>query len=236
LAPQYDKLCLTYGHAEANFIQHFIPISKDDQIVDIGGGTAHISLKIHSDLGMTNPVVCVDPCREMLNVAQKNGAIVIQATAEEFLASKPDFPLKVVLMNGCVHHFTDVDFVFSKLVKYMPDDGVCFVTDCTGELSLPLFKAAVDAHTGIDEGLDLLCDLVKSKGLKCRVVAGTEPGETDKELWYDAIRNRFFSLLLKFSDDELERGIEELEEQFKNQDTLKYDMAFRGLIIEKQSS
>jgi SAM-dependent methyltransferase len=231
LAPQYDKFFEAERWTKADFISRFIPISKDDQIVDIGGGTAHISLKIHSDLGMTNPVVCVDPCREMLNVAQKNGAIVIQATAEEFLASKPDYPLKVVLMNGCVHHFADVDFVFTKLAEYMPHDGVCFATDYTGTLSLPFFKAAIETFTGIRERFDRLPGLIESKGLKCRVVIGTEPGETDKRLWYDAIRNRFFFIMQKFSDEQLEQGIEELEEQFKDQDMLKYDMTYKGLIM-----
>ncbi len=33
--------------------------------MDVGGGTAHISLRIHSDLQMTNPVVCVNPTLDM---------------------------------------------------------------------------------------------------------------------------------------------------------------------------
>jgi ubiquinone/menaquinone biosynthesis C-methylase UbiE len=109
--------------------------------VDIGGGTADISLKIHSDLGMTNPVVCVDPCPEMLQEARKNGATTVQATAEEFLACKPQYPLKVVLMNSVLHHFTDKDYVFTKLTEYMPDNGVCFVTLISSVEDLPLFEA-----------------------------------------------------------------------------------------------
>ena len=57
--------------------------------------------RIHLDLQMTNPPVCVDPSREMLDVARKNGAITIQATAEEFFATRPKHPLKVALMHGC---------------------------------------------------------------------------------------------------------------------------------------
>ncbi len=103
-----------------------MPLKKDDHIVDIGGGTAQLSLMIHSDLGMTKQVVCVDPSPEMLEIAQKKGAITIQATGENFLASKPDYSLKVVLMTSCVHHFKDPDL---KLAEYMPEDGVCIVTE-----------------------------------------------------------------------------------------------------------
>ena len=207
-------------------------MSKNDQLVDIGGGTAHISLKIHSDLKMTNPVVCVDPCQEMLDVAQRNGAIAVQA--KEFFASRPEYPLKVVLMNGCVRYFTDVDLVFTKLAEYMPDDGVCFVTWNAANINVPLFKAAADTHASCTEELDLLQDVIESKGFKCRMVAGTEPGEMDKRVWYDAIRNRFISCaLLDFTDEELEQGIQELEKTFKSQDVLKYDMNFKGFIITK---
>lgn len=234
LAPQYDKFFAPECRAKANLIQRFIPLTKEDQLVDLGGGTAHISLRIHSELGMTNPVVCVDPCQEMLDVAEKNGAITIKATAEEFFATKLEYPLRVILINGCVHHFTDPDFVFTKLAEYMPDNGVCFVTEYTSALSLPFFKAAADAHTGIGKGLDSLCTLIRSKGLNCQVISSTEPGEMDKKLWYDAIRSRFFSLFLRFSDQQLEEGIDELEEKYKGQEVLKFDMAYKGLIITKK--
>ena len=229
MAPQYNKLLEAYRQANANFIQRFIPLSKDDQLVDIGGGTAHISLLVHSKFGMTNPVVCVDPCQEMLDVAQKNGAITVRATAEEYFGSKPDSPLKVVLMNGCVHHFTDPEFVFTKLADYMPDNGVCFATQI-GAKGLPIFKAALEVR---NDSIEWLCELVQSKGLKCQVVSVVEPGETDKKLWYNAIRNRIFWTCAKFSDEELEQGIKELEERFKGQDIIKYNLPFEGLIITK---
>ena len=72
VAPKYDKFYELLSRVKADFIQRFIPLSKDDQLVDVGGGTAQFSLMIHSDLEMTNPVVCVDPSEEMLKVARKN--------------------------------------------------------------------------------------------------------------------------------------------------------------------
>ena len=78
---------------------------------------------------LTKPVVCVDPSTEMLQVAERNGAITVQATAEDFLKSKPPYPLKVVFMVGCAHHFEDPDFVVSSLTCCMPEDGVCL--NCT---------------------------------------------------------------------------------------------------------
>lgn len=57
------------------------------------------------------------------------------------------------------------------------------------------------------------------------MVLSEEPGEIDKKMWYDGIRNRFSTALLDFSDEQLEQGIEELEEQFKDQDVVMTGIA-----------
>ena len=56
--------------------------------------------------------------------------------------------------------------------------------------------------------------LAKSKGLTSKLVFGSEEVEIDKELWYHGIRNRLSSVLMNFTDEELEKGIEELEGEF----------------------
>ena len=233
VASQYDKYYEAQSHAKATLIQRFIPLTKDDQIVDIGGGTAQISLTIHSELKMMHPVVCVDPCQEMLNFASEKGAIAIQATAEEFFASKPDCHLKVVLMIGCVHHFKSLNFVLSKLSEYMPDDGVCVALEITGN-SLPMFKDAQQVTGGISAQLDLFYKALEGNGLKCKVVSDSVLEHVNKELWFEAIRNRFSSGLLKFTDEELERGIQELEEEFKDEDVLNFEIGMNGYVITKK--
>lgn len=145
--------------------------------MDVGGGTAHTSLIVHSDLGMTAPVVCIDPVQELLDVAQKNGAITIKASGEEFFATKPDYPLKFILMNGCIHHFTDQDFYFTKLAEYMPDDGMCFLTEYETATTLPFFKLAVEAFSYTIEDFGRLCERIQSKGLYCQMVTDGQPVE-----------------------------------------------------------
>lgn len=36
------------------------------------------------------------------------------------------------------------------------------------------------------------------------------------------------------SDEQLEQGIEELEQKYKGQDVLKFNMAYRGIIVTKK--
>ena len=179
--------------------------------------------------------MCVDPSQDMLDVArQKDGLIAVQSTAEEFLASKPEYPLKVVFMHGSSHHFENLDFVFSRLAEYMPDDGVCFITEYPVKNTLPLFNAAREAYLKVTSRLDILCELIRAKGLKSKMVKGTELGEINMALWYEGLRNRMFSILYNFSDEEIEEGIKEMrEQQYNGVESTEVDIAFNGIIVTK---
>ena len=228
LAPQYDKFYHFQSQARVNFIERHVPLTKDDQLVDIGGGTGQVSLKIRSDLGLTKPVVCVDPSQEMLDVAKKNGAITIKATAEEFFATKPECPLKVVLMNGCIFYFKDIEFVFTKLAEYMPKDGVCIAVEFS---SLPLFKGVSEACGGISAMGESFSTTVESSGFNWKMISTKESVDVNKAMWYEGIRNRCNTGLLNFSDKELEQGIEELEEKFGGKDVLRLEVDMNGFIL-----
>lgn len=235
IADNYDKFHEAQAHLMTKFILKMVRSSAtpDDQIVDVGGGTAHASLAVKEALGMTNPVVCVDPSEAMLAVAKKNGAITIQSTAEEFFASKPSRPLKLVLMNGCVHLFENPDFVFSQLAEYMPNDGLCIITKYAHSSTLPLFKAAKQTFAKFDHILEAICKLTEGKHLNCETASDTQFVEVDKMVWYDSIRSRYSMSLMTFSDAELEDGIQELEEEFKDQSVLSFKNTMKAIILTK---
>ena len=211
-----------------------VTLQQDDQLIEIGGGTAQISLMIKDRLKLTKHVVCVDPSNEMLQVAERNGAITVQATAEDFLKSKPPYPLRAVFLLGCVHHLEGPGLVFSSLARYMPSDGVCFIQAYPPNVTLPLFKAAKEAFGAPGNALQDIPMLAERNSLKCKLVSGSEHTEVDKELWYEAIRNRFISTLQKFTDAELEEGIEEMEKEFAGQNVLKLDLDMIGAIVTKK--
>lgn len=232
IAPNYDKYTKVFARASADIMKTFMSLTSDDQIIDIGGGTALTSFMLHKDFGLTKPVVCVDPSKEMLEVAEKNGAITIQSTAEGFLATKPKFPLKVVCINGCIHHFEQPDYVFSQLASFMPNDGICIVT---------MFAQPVFPRPAEDKSIERIKDIYKTidfeaKGLKCRMVDASTRGEIEKELWYAAIRNKVNSFLSTLSERELESIVKEWEEATESETVINFETTMITLIITKQRS
>ena len=236
LAANYDRYYKAlYYTATSTFIQHSIPLSPDDQLIDVGGGTGQLALMIKSDIKMEKPIVCVEPAKAMCEVASKReGVIAINKTAEEFFSSKPDYPLKVVLINNCVH-FLNADLVFSGLVKYLPEDGICMVTLLAFDDTFPLFEKARNDTVAVGKlrKSSHYPSLIESRGLKCKVVESSGHVRLEKALWYEAIRNKFMSHLAKYSEEELEEGITELETCYKDVDVIEFNLPIVGLIVTK---
>lgn len=219
----------------AHFVQEYVDILPDHQLLDIGGGTAEISRMIRKQLNLTKPVVCVDPSPHMLDIATKKEDVIgVRATGEEFLSTPPQYPLDVVLMINCVHHFTDIRGMFSNLATFMPSKGVCIITVCDARC-LPYFQAAKDKYIGLEgERLEELCHTLESSGLKLKMVSDTTPVQVDKSVWYNLLRNRHDSGFWRFTDEQLEKGIEELEMKYKDVDTLKFNYITKGFIISRK--
>ena len=193
-------------------------------------------LFMRSEIKMKKPVVCVEPAKAMFEIAsRKEGVISINKTAEEFFSSKPDYPLKVVLMNGCVHLFTNADLVFSGLARYLPEDGVCVVTLLIFDDTFPLFESARNELVAVSKirKSPHYPTLIQSKGLKCKVIESVGHERVEKPLWYEAIRNKFMSVLGTYSQEELEEGITELERQYKGVNMLEFDLSVLGLVVTK---
>ncbi len=226
MATNYDKMTEVFARASADFIKTFLSLTIDDQIIDVGGGTAQTSFMLKKDFGLTKPIVCVDPSKEMLEVAERNGAIIIQSTAEDFFATKPRFPLNVVIMNGCIHHFEKPDYVISQLASYMPEDGVCVVTMYTLPLSAGNNMRSTERLRDIYKLMDF-----GAVGLKGRIVENIKACEMEKEIWYLSIRNRISSFLSTYSDEELEDVIMALEKELKNQTVFSFETCVTALVI-----
>lgn len=235
MAPDYDK-SYNYQYVPiANFIQRLVTIHPDDQLLDIGGGTAEISLLIRKEQNLKKPVVCVDPSQDMLDIAStKEGVIGVCATIEEFLSSRPEYCLDVILMANCVHHFKDVRGIFTNLATFMPSKGTCVITVCDPR-TLPYFKAAKEKYIGLEgDKLEELRDALETNGFKLEMATDICPIEMDKFLWYNLLRDRHDSGLWRFTDEELERGIAELEMEYESVNTLKFDYVTKGFIITRK--
>ena len=112
-----------------NCVLGYLPIDQDDIIVDIGAVTGEIAHRVWKHTQLKNHILCVDPSKEMLEIAKgKDGVEPFVASAEEFFSSGlADKPFKKVMMCSCANLFSNPKAVFASLKECLPDDGACIV-------------------------------------------------------------------------------------------------------------
>ena len=233
IASNYDQLNAFQHITTVNFIKHCIPLSKTDQIIDIGGGTGEIIRLLRQDFGIEKPRVCIEPNMSMLQIALKKDSVIpIQSTAEEFLAQMPKFPMKFVLISSVAHHFKDLAGVIANLARYMPYDGICLL-NCYPPPASIWFEAVLKKFKCLDQ--EKIFRILKSNNLHHKLLYWKEMVEIEKQLWYETLHSRYSSMLKHFSDEQIEEGIRELELKFGGNTTLKFEVQTLGFKITKQS-
>ena len=87
--------------------------ADNDLVVDIGGGTGSIAHNVWKRAGLKHPVICVEPCKGMVEVARKKeGITAVHATAEEFV-QLGSYRFTKALVCCCSHLFNQMDLVFT---------------------------------------------------------------------------------------------------------------------------
>ena len=187
-------------------------LAEDDVLLDLGAGTGALAQSIKKRAKLTHNVICVEPNEGMISVAMKReGITAIQATAEEFASKAIHIHrFNKVLIAFCFHHFSDSkEMIFTKLSECLPVGGVCLIVERQKETALPFFKAALEMHQRVHAN-DLTPDQWSSLFAITSYEVVLEYTMT-KSLWYKTLRERFTSFFRQFTDEEIEKGITELE-------------------------
>ena len=187
-------------------------LTEDDILLDLGAGTGALAQNLKKQAKLTHNVICVEPNEGMVSIAmKKEGITAIQATAEEFVSKAiHTHHFNKVLIAFCFHHFSDSkEMIFTKLSECLPVDGVCLIVERHKETALPFFKAALEMHQRVHAN-DLTPDQWSSlfAVTSCEVILEYTMA---KSLWYKTLRERFTSFFRQFTDEEIEKGITELE-------------------------
>ena len=167
----------------------------------------------------------IDPNTKMLEIARKREGIeTMLATVDGFLDSPIAPSYNKILMARCVHHFSDPLAVFKGIYKVIPKGGVCMIfRNGLGHATLPLFQAALHKNPRLSE--TELVSLLEEAGFATSSEEIFNQFTCSKDEWYYKIRCRFISTLSSFTDEEIEKGIAELDNSaLKGKDTVECAM------------
>ena len=221
----------------------YLDLKPTDKLADIGGGTGAVAEMIskrtgedlqscffdvdidHLHSGLQTPVCVVEPVEKLLvQATNRHGVKPVLATCSEFYKN-PTYQANQynkVLFCASIHHLPDQLATLRMIYNCMPTGGVCLMIT-SGNTTLPLWKKA---KTTFDPNPEYIQAFEQVFGA---VHKTTESFffTIKKSAWIAKLRCRIFSNFEEMSDEEIEKGIVELEEtEFKgidNEDELNLE-------------
>jgi len=205
-----------YQHEVSELCRKYLDLQPHHLLVDLAGGTGALGASIASMAKLTNPVLCVDPSREMLEVAgKKEGVTSMCMSAEEWSAKEGK--VDRVVIRGALHHFARklVPEIFSGIfAKLTPGGRLVVEKPADSYACLPYPKRVVSLMNSQEPQKEDVLKLLTEAGFKTESHRHKFLVEKPKLELFESFRARLCSGFSMFSDSEIEEGIREVDLRF----------------------
>lgn len=198
-----------------------LSLGAGTRLVDIGGGTGIFTLELVQRSGCS--AVLVEPAPEMIKQAEEReggaGMRCVCDSLQGFLASSSgsDERFDRVMLKEVAHHIPEDERTeaFTGLAALLEPGGKLLILTRPHNPDYPLFTAAraewqKDTPAAFHPSLE---DALRAAGLQVETTPEAFPMALPKSVWYDMVRQKFWSCFANLSDEQLEAGIAELEEK-----------------------
>jgi hypothetical protein len=109
-----------------------------------------------------------------------------------------------------VHHLADPKHTLRGLADRLAPSGRLLVVMLPASIKYPLFQAALTRFEELQPDPRHLVEHLRAAGLETALTHVEHELRIDRERYIGMVRARYMSLLSTFSDDEIEKGIEEM--------------------------
>ena len=145
----------------------------------------------------------------LLAAERREGLTPYLATADAFLSSDLKQKCNKILMHTCAHLFPDPFETFRKASEYLPQDGLLLLNVRNHKSTLPMWKSLQEKFVNFEE--DVFKEGLERAGFNVTLTSEVYRVVMTKEEWYNKLRGRIFSTLYEFSNEEIEKGLKELD-------------------------
>jgi len=227
-----------YESWQLELIMKHLDISKNDRLLDLGGGTGRFASLVYEKGGLKYPVTCVDPSQDMLQHTKKfEGVVAICSDALEFSQSKNDIAYDRILMKEVVHHLGEEDLktTFSALQNKLVKNGKLVICTRPQDVEYPFFQEAHAVWRKNQPPKEYFVALLQQSGFSVSSVSVQKyPVSLDINWWITMIRNRFWSTFSEFDDDNIEKGINEIQESFGQSRFVSFAEKYVLIVAQKE--
>jgi len=188
-------------------------LDRQSRVLDIGAGTGLVAARIAAELRPIHPIICLDPNHSMIQRMQQNPHLIAVRGDVEHLTGAlcgKYAPFTAVLMKDVIHHSYDIAQALAQVLQVVAPGGTVLVVMTPRLISYPLFSAARELYALRQPDPASIAASIISFGARVSRSAGRYDISLPASRYADMIRNRFLSVLSRFSNQEIEHGISEL--------------------------
>ena len=199
-----------------DFLKSKIKLTKDIQILDIGCGRANIISSLHKKYKFNKTPVGIDIVK---NKNIKKNIIFKKIDAIKYL-KKNDKLFDLILIKQTIHFFSKGQIkTLLKLTKnHLNKNGQIMIFSLnTTNNEIPSFKIMklkLDSSLKRDK---ILINEIKKNLKKYKITLFKYKVNISNSKYVQMIKSRYISCLLKLSDKQLQKGIDEIRSNYKNQ-------------------
>ncbi len=203
-----------------------VSLSESSLILDVGCGTGNNTILLASTV--QNRVIGLDVSHGMLQKAYEKQSQIpfVQAPADciPFATESVDF----VYMTEVLHHLPDITATIHEICRILKSSGsFCIVTQSHKQIDRRMTSRFFPASAAVDKerypDIDVIEDLLFKAGFSA--VNSKEYTYSPVRLgdeYLETVTKRGFSMLHKISNEDYEKGLEDLREAFQQSEVLMY--------------
>lgn len=189
-------------------------LEPSTRLADIGGGTGGFTQALAEAAGLTAPPCVVEPS-PLRDQARARGLAVADQDAQAFAKESAEDSWDALLLKEVVHHLSLAEFpeLCQGFARCLAPGGKVLIVTRPVVPDYPLFGAARVVWRIGQPPAERYAEPLREAGLEVSIGEHAFPFQIPKADWFDLIRRRFWSTFSHFSDEQLEVGIREIDEQ-----------------------
>lgn len=204
-------------------------LKEDDVLVDLGGGSGIYTAALLDEVALRDPVILVDSFAEMLDQVPEDLPVEkVHMDALAFAAEPRRYDK--VLIKETVHHIDDRLLLMRRIYERLNPGGALLLVHVPPDLDYPLFEDALERARSWHADPDELERQLDAAGFQTDRAAVDWRHSMPKQRYFEMVASGYMSVLSSFSDDELRRGLREMEQTHADREMVEFTDHFDYLV------
>ena len=193
----------------------FLDIREEKKILDVGCGRGHLLESLANKVNFIHKPIGVEPVKHENTISQR--VEIINSSINSFLL-KNNSKFDLVILKQVLHllNSNEREYFYQEIKKYLNNNGQIVFIHMNNQTEIPQFplmgnklKLSIDSHHLLLEELNKNFKLLNIQNF-------TYPVKISLDEYLTMITNRYMTVLLDFSEEEIKEGIAFIKQNYSN--------------------